>query len=225
MVKKSVLDKLSDRELQKYIQKDSQFTPEAIQIAFEILQERGNIFSQQEKKDIAEIIQNRKNVEQTKLQEEQELWQEHLTDDPAAVALYSRSTILVISFLFGTIPGSILLFLNFIKIKKYIPAILTLAFGILYFFIQNYVISALDLPQDRSRYDPRILIIGLGSISLMIISVAVLPKKLIYKSASFIFPIILAMVMLALMYFDEQGLFSNYLIPRTFSIIKIILVN
>ncbi|MEN4760597.1 hypothetical protein ABEG63_09715 [Chryseobacterium sp. C39-AII1] len=218
MVNKSVLDKLSDKELQKYIQKDSRFTPKAIQIAFEILQERGTIFSQQEKNDILDVIQNRKNAEQTKLQEEKELWQEHLTDDPAAVALYSRSTILVISFLFGTIPGSILLFLNFIKIKKYIPAILTLAFGILYFFIQNYVISALDLPHDRSRYDPRIFIIGLGSISLMIISVAVLPKKFIYRSTSLIFPIILAMITLAIMYFDGQKLFSNYLIPRVFNL-------
>ncbi|HEX8017626.1 MAG TPA: hypothetical protein VF465_20535 [Flavobacterium sp.] len=47
-VKKSVLEKKSNRELEEYIQSESRFTPQAINYAFEILKSRGKEFSEEE---------------------------------------------------------------------------------------------------------------------------------------------------------------------------------
>ena len=59
MVKKSVLAKLSDRELDKYLELNNRFVPEAVKMAFQILEERGRIFSADEKVNIQNIIQNK----------------------------------------------------------------------------------------------------------------------------------------------------------------------
>ncbi|KOP38445.1 hypothetical protein DBB36_12880 [Flavobacterium sp. WLB] len=47
-VKKSVLEKMSDAELEKYIKPQTTFVPEATKIAFEILKKRGHQFSEKE---------------------------------------------------------------------------------------------------------------------------------------------------------------------------------
>ncbi|WP_343694906.1 hypothetical protein [Flavobacterium sp.] len=47
-VKKSVLEKMSDFELEKYIKPETTFVPEATKIAFEILKKRGRQFSDEE---------------------------------------------------------------------------------------------------------------------------------------------------------------------------------
>ncbi|CAH0163610.1 hypothetical protein [Chryseobacterium sp. Bi04] len=70
MVSKSVLRKLSDFELEKYIKEDNRFVPEAVSMAFEILVERGRIFTEEEKSAVQELIQSKKNAEEAKLTEE-----------------------------------------------------------------------------------------------------------------------------------------------------------
>nr|WP_305051373.1 hypothetical protein [Elizabethkingia bruuniana] len=62
MVKKSTLEKLSDTDLKKYISSESRFTPEAVQMAFEILNERGHQFSDQESALIQKMIQDKKKL-------------------------------------------------------------------------------------------------------------------------------------------------------------------
>ena len=52
MVKKNVLNKLSNKELENYLKIENRFVPEAVQMAFEILEERGRIFTEVEKIDI-----------------------------------------------------------------------------------------------------------------------------------------------------------------------------
>lgn len=54
--KKNVLEKMSDRELEQYIQSDSKFVPEAIQYAFEILQSRGRTFTNEEQHRINSLV-------------------------------------------------------------------------------------------------------------------------------------------------------------------------
>lgn len=49
---KNILKKMSDQELEKYIQPESRFVPEAIQYAYEILKERGRTFSSEEMEKI-----------------------------------------------------------------------------------------------------------------------------------------------------------------------------
>lgn len=109
MVSKSVLRKLSDVELEKYLQDGNRFVPEAIQVAFEVLEERGRVFSEQEKTAVQQLIQHKKEAEEAKRAEEVEVWKDHITEDPEAIKLYSRMTILVTSVFFSTIPGAILL--------------------------------------------------------------------------------------------------------------------
>lgn len=55
-VKKSVLEQMSDRELEKYIKPETTFVPEATKIAFEILKTRGREFSAEEIKSINLLI-------------------------------------------------------------------------------------------------------------------------------------------------------------------------
>lgn len=74
MVNRSVLRKLSNRELENYLQEGNRFVPEAVQIAFEILLERGRIFTEQEKEDIQQLIQHKKDEEEAKKKEETEVW-------------------------------------------------------------------------------------------------------------------------------------------------------
>ena len=138
MVKKSVLAKLSDRELEKYLEKDNRFVPEAVQIAVQILEERGRIFNDVEKADIQNIIQNKIDSEEQKLKDEQEDLKDHITDDPSAIALHSKTLIWTSSLFLGTLFGAILMALNFRKLKKYTSATLTLIFGLIYVPFQYY---------------------------------------------------------------------------------------
>lgn len=210
MVSRSVLRKLSDSELEKYIKEDNRFVPEAVSMAFEILVERGRIFTEEEKTAVQELIQSKKNAEEAKLTEEQELWKDHITEDPAAIKLYSRTTVFVSSVVLGTIPGAILLCLNLIKLKKYFPALLTLIFGFLFFFLQEHVFQSYFDFNTTSRYNSAMAVIAAGTLSLVGIWVASIPKKLPYRAKSYVFPVILCIGTAALMFYYYQDWFSIY---------------
>jgi hypothetical protein len=63
MVNRNVLKKLSGFELEKYVIEGNRFTPEAVQMAFEVLEERGRTFTDEEKISIQNIIQNKRESE------------------------------------------------------------------------------------------------------------------------------------------------------------------
>lgn len=217
MAKKSTLEKLSDTELKKYIGQESRFTPEAVQMALEILKERGHQFSDQESALIQKMIQDKKEAEIAEATEENEIWEDHITDDPNAIKLYSLGSIVVLSTLFGTIPGAILLALNFIKVKKYTSVIFVLLFGFIYPFVQYYLldtISTLNDNKTHSRYSPETFSIITGSLILYATSVLVMPKKLPYRAESLLLPVILACIMTFLIYINPQNLFSHYLLNK-----------
>jgi len=220
MVKKSVLNKFSNFELEKYLKEDSRFTPEAVQMAFEILEERGLVFTEIKKNEIQQLIQNKKVAEETKENEEKEVWKDHITEDTNAIKLYSRTTILIMSIVFSTIPGSVLLSLNFIAVKKYFPALLTLLIGFSFFFVQNYIFSSYFDFHTSSRYSPQMGIILLGAILLLVVSVTMMPQKLPYRSKSLVLPIILAVIMIVLMYLNFQQWLSAYPVISVFKILK-----
>lgn len=217
MVKKSTLEKFSDTELKKYIAPENRFTPEAVQMALEILKERGNQFSDQESALVQKMIQDKKEAEIAEANEENEIWEDHTTDDPNAVKLYSLASIVVLSTLFGTIPGAILLALNFMKIKKYTSVIFVLLFGLIYPFVQHYLLGAISTLNDNemhSRYSPETFIMTSGGLSLYIISALVMPKKLPYRAESLLLPALLAFAMALLIYINPQNLFSHYLLSK-----------
>jgi len=217
MVKKSVLRKLSDPELENYLREGNRFTPEAVQMAFEVLEERGKTFSEQEKSQIQNIIQHKKDREELEFQEEQEMWKDHITEDPSAIQLFPRDVILIISFILGTIPGSILLGINFIKLKKYAPAVFTFIFGFLYLPVQHFLVSFLYKigTQNTSRLtrNPELSVGGIGMLILLILSVSFTPKKLPYRAASYIFPILISIIMIVIIYVF-QDVFSSYFLVR-----------
>ncbi|ANF49284.1 hypothetical protein A0O34_01355 [Chryseobacterium glaciei] len=216
MVNKSVLRKLSDYELNKYIKEGNRFTPEAVQMAFEILEERGRTFTTEEKISIQNIIQNKKESEAAKKNEEIEDWKDHITTDSSAIRLYSRALLLSSSFFLGTFYGAFLLSLNFIKLKKYASAVFTMFFGIIYIPFQYYTYRFLigNGFANSSRYSPEILPLILGPLILIIIWVTMMPKRLAYRTQSFVFPVILAIAMLILIFINYQGWFSSYFLLR-----------
>lgn len=210
MVSKNVLRKLSSQELEGYLKEGNRIVPEAVQMAFEILEERGRVFSEQEKIAVLQLIQRKKDAEEAKRTEEAEIWRDHITEDPDAIKLFSRSTILVCSILFSPIPGAILLSLNLIKLKKYLAAFFTLVFGFLFFVFQKYVlISHFDFG-TTSRYSPEIGVLSVGALGLLLISVLATPKKLPYRAESYVFPVILCAATAVLMYFNFQEWFSYF---------------
>lgn len=216
MVNRNVLRKLSDYELEKYVKEGNRFTPEAVQMAFEVLEERGRTFTDEDKISIQNIIHNKKESETAKKNEEIEDWKDHITTDLSAVRLYSRALILGSSMVLGTIYGAILLSLNFIKLKKYTSAVLTIFFGIIYIPIQYY--ATLFLSENNVSNSPQYSLenffIIIGPLALMVIWVIMMPKRLVYRAQSFIFPVILAILTLILIFTNYQGLFSSYFLLR-----------
>lgn len=216
MVKKSTLEKLSNRELEKYLQPQNRFVPEAVQIAFNILQDRGRIFSDAEINNIQHLIQHKKESEAAKKYEEIEDWKDHITTDPSAVKLYSRTFILISGVFLGTLFGAILLSLNFLKLKKYIPAVFTFLLGIIYVPLQFYAYKFIveNNLASSSRYSPEILPVVTGPLILVIIWVTSMPKRIVYRSQSYLFPSIFAAIMLFLIFSNYERLFSSYFLMR-----------
>ncbi|MBV8325335.1 hypothetical protein [Chryseobacterium sp.] len=214
MVKRSVLKKLSDSELEYYLKAGNRFVPEAVQIAFEILEERGRVFTGQEKTAIQQLIQHKKEAQEAKIAEEQEVWKDHITEDPNAVRLYSRTTILISSIFFTPIPGAVLLSLNLIKLKKYTAAFASLTFGLLFFIFQKYILSSHFDSGATSRYSPEMGVIAAGAIGMLIIWVISVPKKLPYRPKSYLLPVIVCAGTAVLMFFYYEEWFSYFPLAR-----------
>ncbi|MFP8893938.1 hypothetical protein [Chryseobacterium sp. EZn1] len=220
MVNKNVLRKLSNLELEGYLKEGNRFVPEAVQTAFEILEERGRVFSEMKKTAVQQLIQHKKEEEEAKHAEEVEVWKDHITEDPDAIRLYSRMTIFVSSILFSTIPGAILLAFNLIKLKKYFPAFLTVVFGFLFLIFQKYVLVSHFNFGTTSRYSPEIGVIAAGALGLLVISVLVTPQKLPYRAKSYVFPVILCAVTVVMMYFYFPEWFSFYPLATVINIFR-----
>ncbi|WP_079241156.1 hypothetical protein [Chryseobacterium indologenes] len=220
MVNRNVLRKLSNQELEGYLKEGNRFVPEAVQIAFEILEERGRTFSEMEKTAVQQLIQHKKQEEEAKHAEEVETWKDHITEDPEAISLYSRMTIVVSTVFFSPIPGAILLFLNLVKLKKYPASFLALAFGFLFFMFQKYVLLSHFDFGTTSRYSPEIGVIAVGALGLLVISVLATPKKLPYRAESYILPVILCAGTAVLMYFYFQEWFSFYPFARAIHLFR-----
>ncbi len=216
MVKRNVLSKLSNKELENYLNPENRFVPEAVQMALEILEERGRIFNESEKINIQNIIQQKIETEAAKKHEETEDLKDHIINDPSAVKLYSRTLILVSSFFLGTFFGAVLLSLNFIKLKKYIPAVFTFLLGMIYVPLQYYVYNFLieNHLATTSRYSLENLPIIAGPLILIVIWVTTMPKRIVYRPQSFLFPIIFAAFMLFLIFNNYYGLFSSYFLMK-----------
>ena len=214
MVNRNVLKKLSDNELEKYLKEDNRFVPEAIQIAFEILEERGKHFSDEDKLRIQEIITRKKDIEEQKKIEEQELQKDYITEDTNAIRLHSRGLIVFFSFFFGFISGAILLGLNFFKLKKYQDGFGIIFLGLIYTVVQYFGLSVMykmktDTEFTSYRKSPELLFTILGSLIIYFIWIETI-KKLPYRSESLLIPIILGLIMSGIIYVNYNGYLPSY---------------
>lgn len=215
MLNPKILEKLSNRELKLYLSSNSRYTPEAIQLAFEILQKRGIIFSEEEKLKIEQLIQSKKEEEIQKKQEEIDLEKDYITDDESAISLYPRALVIAFGFCLGAFSGSVLLALNLIKLKKYKDAFGVLFFGIAFTILQYFLVNLLyetRIDSVRYRASPELLFASIGALLLYFIWIECIPKKMPYRSGSIIVPLVLGILTATLIYFNYNGWFSSYLI-------------
>ena len=206
MVQRKVLVKLTNSQLEKYIQPDSRYLPEAIVIAMDILKERGRIFTDEELKAIENL--KLKNKEQNSL-ENQELdlsYDKNIVDDPNAIALFPLYWIVLGSVLLTTLFGSILLIINLIKLKKYIGVIVVLLLSLGYFIFQENlteIFTELGVrKQGRYSVTPDLLSALVGACLLLLCWLGYIPETLKYRQANIWFPIFLALILSILIYFN-----------------------
>lgn len=214
MVNRNVLKKLSDNELEKYLKEDNRFVPQAVQLAYNILEERGRIFSESEKENIRKLIEWKENEESERQREKEDLEKDYITDDANAIRLHSRVLILFFSFLFGFISGAILLGLNLFKLKKPKDAIGVILVGLIYSLIQYFGIALMykmktGTESTSSRYTPELLFASLGSLILYFIWIESI-KKLPYRSESLLIPIIIGLIASFLIYVNYNGYSPSY---------------
>ncbi len=189
MVNKNVISKLSDRELEKYIEPTSRSVSDAVKYAYEILQERGRTFTLSEIEQIEALIAKKKENEQFV----DEGWDKGLTADVNAIELYTNTLIWMLSVIFGVFFGGALQVLNFIKIKNIKGAGITAFYSIIYVAIQLATINYIsrNYPEvSQNIFYVNFILSGIGATGLFFIRQQMFPNDLQYRAKSSIVPVI-----------------------------------
>ena len=185
MVKRKVLEKLSDSELEKYLKPESRFVPEAIQFAYEILKERGKQFSEIETNRIENLINSKIESEKTNEPIYKNGWDKNLTENDNAIELYTNKLIWIFSIASGVIFGTVLQAINYRKVKNNNGLIFTILFGILYTIFQINISSYVEenFPNFQARGRSLTFILsGIGATGLFVIREKIFEIKNEYKA-------------------------------------------
>ncbi|QIY82961.1 hypothetical protein HER18_05135 [Chryseobacterium sp. NEB161] len=193
MVQRKVLEKLSDSELEKYVEVESRFVPEAIQYAFDILKERGKIFSENETEQIQSLIKSKFENEPKFEQIKNNGWDRNFTENENAIELYTNRLIWIFSVLFGVIFGTALQAYNFFKLKRNKAAIVTIIFGFVYSTFQIYLMNYIGDIQ-YGRFSLRFLLSGIGALGLYIIRENIFKTSIEYRAKSFVLPLVICIL-------------------------------
>lgn len=198
MVKKSVLEKLPNKELEKFILPDSRKVPEAIKLAYEILLERGREFSDEEKERVEAFIDGKVQEESEKELKQIRVFDKKLTDNENAIPLYTNFAIFMISLLFGVMFGYILAMINYIILKKYGLAFVLCIIGILLLFLSIFVIqNFLPEAQFYDTFESWLFATVLAGVGLLIIHLFnqnFISKQMSYRSRSITIPLIFIII-------------------------------
>jgi hypothetical protein len=116
MIKRSVLEKLTNKELLQYTSEDTRSVPEAIAMAFDILKKRDYIFSETEIVRINQLIESKKKEEPD--YSTLSKWDIDEDAEKSTVSFYSQKAIWYFSILFGLFTGAILLAINFLHYQR-----------------------------------------------------------------------------------------------------------
>ncbi|TDP02100.1 hypothetical protein [Flavobacterium sp. 245] len=149
-VKKSVLEQMSDRELENYIKPETTFVPEATKIAFEILKTRGRAFSAEEIDSINLLI-NKK--------EEKKVISIHPNNSKSSNLIYLSA---VLSFIVLLLPPNdilnnlfsnlfSLLFVAFLATLvrrgyNWVKYLMLVSFALCILFIKSIIFYAINFP-------------------------------------------------------------------------------
>ena len=193
MVKRKVLEKLSDFELEEYLKPESRFVPEAIELAYDIIKQRGRIFTESESEQIQNLIKTKRNSEPKSEEIKNNGWDKNFTEDENSIKLYTNKLIWIYCLLIGVIFGSLLQVYNFIKLKNTKAAVVTLLFGIIYSTLQIIITNYIG-EVSYGRYSLRIFLSGLGALGLIAIKENIFYDKTKYGAKSIILPIIMAVL-------------------------------
>jgi len=193
MVNKKVIEKLSDRELENYIEPNSRFVAMAVSYAYEILQSRGKKFSEDEKLRIELLIADKTEKENSEKAKFSKGWDENMTKNETAVELYSNKFIWIYSIIFGVLFGAVLQAMNFGKIKNSKGILISILFGITYTIFQVYTLTYLQ-EAGYGISQGTFLFSGIGAACLFYIRDRLTPKNLEYRSRSFIIPVVVAII-------------------------------
>ncbi|OYD40936.1 hypothetical protein [Sphingobacterium cellulitidis] len=198
MVKKSVLEKLPNKELEKFILPDSRKVPEAIKLAYEILLERGREFSYEEKERVEAFIDGKVHEESEKEFKQIRVFDKKLTDNEHAIPLYTNFAIFMISLLFGVMFGYILAMINYIILKKYGLAFVLCIIGIGLLFLSIFVIqNFLPEAQFYDTFESWLFATVLAGVGLLIIHLFnqnFISKQMSYRSRSITIPLIFIII-------------------------------
>jgi len=198
MVKKSVLEKLPNKELEKFILPDSRKVPEAIKLAYEILVERGREFSDEEKERVETFIDGKVQEENEKELKQIRVFDKKLTDNENAIPLYTNFAIFMISLLFGVMFGYILAMINYIILKKYGLAFVLCIIGIGLLFLSIFVIqNFLPEAQFYDTFESWLFATVLAGVGLLIIHLFAqnfISKQMSYRSRSITIPLIFIII-------------------------------
>ncbi|MGB7529324.1 hypothetical protein [Sphingobacterium cellulitidis] len=198
MVKKSVLEKLPNKELEKFILPDSRKVPEAIKLAYEILLERGREFSNEEKERVEALIDGKVQEENEKEFKQIRVFDKKLTDNENAIPLYTNFAIFMISLLFGVMFGYILAMINYIILKKYGLAFVLCIIGIGLLFLSIFVIqNFLPEAQFYDTFESWLFATVLAGVGLLIIHLFnqnFISKQMSYRSRSITIPLIFIII-------------------------------
>ena len=210
MVKRKVLEKLSDSELEKYLKPESRFVPEAIQFAYEILKERGKQFSEIETNRIENLINSKIESEKTNEPIYKNGWDKNLTENDNAIELYTNKLIWIFSIASGVIFRTVLQAINYRKVKNNNGLIFTILFGILYTIFQIYISSYVEenFPNFQARGRSLTFILsGIGATGLFVIREKIFEIKNEYKAKSFVAPLIISiLIYIPIIYAMIKGL-------------------
>jgi len=204
VVKKKVLQGLSDRQLERYIASDSRYVSEAVELAFEILQSRNRVFTEEEILAVQALIDKKKEEEKVEeLQDYRTIKDEYYTDDPASIALYSDYLVYVFNLIFGFPFATGLQVWNFVKLEKYQAIIPTILYGIVFtgiqWFSMPYMIQLRDALDFRRNGIIVLLIPAIGCLGFYLLKKLYYPKGEKYRTKSFL-PALIICAVLSLLY-------------------------
>lgn len=200
-VKKSVLEKMTTQELYQYLNSKNSFLSEAVQYAFEILQNRGESFDENETERIKALIEDREQEENNK-HAKQTYWDKNAVEDNFAMPLYSQLAIWVFSVLFGVITGSILLAINLVKLNQKKTAFGVVAFGTIYTILQVILSEYLD-KINFMLTGRTFLLSGLGAIGLHYFWEKFIPADFKYRKRAVWLPALICIGLVSLIVFAK----------------------